>query len=149
MVSTLRGADTVGRSGSPEDSGAWRLKHEPARHQASVRDRTRRSSSRRGDRSRGAGPALVRLHGWPEFWADVSDKLTHIGRRSAMSYLQLRADRYRATVRWDAFAPLPFSRSDMNSAMATVVKWVLARGTSGMIEASITRNPVHPITRHS
>ena len=29
----------------------------------------------------------------------------------------------------------------MRSAMATVVKWVLARGTSGMIEASITRNP--------
>jgi hypothetical protein len=33
--------------------------------------------------------------------------------------------------------------------MATVVKWVLARGTSGMIDASITRKPVHPITRHS
>ena len=43
----------------------------------------------------------------------------------------------------------PFNRSAMRSAMATVVKWVLARGTSGMIEASITRNPVHPITRHS
>src|SRR5205085_2348575 len=42
-----------------------------------------------------------------------------------------------------------FSRSAMSSAMATVVKWVLARGTSGIIEASITRNPVHPITRHS
>ena len=43
----------------------------------------------------------------------------------------------------------PFNRSAMRSAIATVVKWVLARGTSGMIEASITRNPVHPITRHS
>jgi hypothetical protein len=42
-----------------------------------------------------------------------------------------------------------FNRSAMRSAMATVVKWVLARGTSGMTEASITRNPVHPITRHS
>ena len=43
----------------------------------------------------------------------------------------------------------PFNRSAMRSAIATVVKWVLARGTSGMIEASITRNPVHPITLHS
>jgi hypothetical protein len=33
--------------------------------------------------------------------------------------------------------------------MATVVKWVLARGTSGVTDASITRKPVHPITRHS
>ena len=42
-----------------------------------------------------------------------------------------------------------FNRSAIRSAIATVVRWVLARGTSGMIEASITRSPVHPITRHS
>ena|ERR1051326_871553 len=40
-------------------------------------------------------------------------------------------------------------RAAICSAIMTVVIWVLARGTSGMIDASTTRRPSTPITRPS
>ena len=43
----------------------------------------------------------------------------------------------------------PTSRSAMCSAIITVVRWVLARTTLGMTEASITRRPSRPSTRQS